>query len=408
MGSWNLKVDIIVAHPGKHHVLHLVAGCIKSGASVSFITPFYRSGLGKILSKLPVGVGAKSNGYHHSQIPAHAIFSPLTWQLKKIWSLFRKNQRYAAEFDEYVASKIETGEFKAKVLVTLQDYMPKTVYSAKRKNIIIWSDQISNQSDETSARIKRHESSLGLSNSWIHSEKINTEIIHASRLITAPSNYCFEGIAERIGKSTKIELIPYGASPKRFSLPKTEGNNEIVVLARAQSIRKGGHLLHKALEDCGNELLELASPKKVRFIILGEMDKTLKNAMSDVKMPLGLSIEHGNIPHTETPKTYQKSSLFVMPSLSESLSLACLEAMHAGLPLIVTKYCGLDGFSHGKMGYLIDDSATSLAKALVKAFENMANWDEWGEEAQSFAKDYTWEVYEERIANIARELLCKV
>lgn len=397
--------DILIGHPGKHHALHLVAGCIQSGASVSYVTPFYRCGLGALVAQMPGKIGRKAKGYFHPDIPLSSVVSPLKWQLRKLILLFNNSLSYEREFDRFVAHAIETGKYQAKVLVTLQDYMPATVKAAKKRGWKIWSDQILNQSDEMASRIAQHEQSLGLLNTWQHSEKRNDEIIAAADVITVPSSYTLNGIKGRIGANTRVVTIPYGASAKQFAGNRLVDSQQIIILARVHSIRKGGHLLLQALQQCSAEMLAVCAPKKIKVVILGNLQPELCNLLNEIDLPTGLTVVHGNVPHAEVARLYQQASLFVMPSLSESMSLACIEALHAGLPLIITEYCGIDGFAPGEMGYEVEDTVESLACALVNAFNNLHLWQRWGYNSRQLAKQFTWDAYEQRISQLADELL---
>lgn len=48
----------------------------------------------------------------------------------------------------------------------------------------------------------------------------------------------------------------------------------------------------------------------------------------------------GWIPHTDMPSVYQKADVFVLPSAAEGLSVALIEAMSAGLPVIASDFPG--------------------------------------------------------------------
>jgi len=397
--------DILIAHPGKHHALHLVAGCIRTGATVKYVTPFYSVGLGRLVAAMPGYAAAKAGGYAHSKISSDIVESPFWWQIKKLCLPNKKLLSFYRDFDEFVARKITRGDYQGKLLVTLQDYMPSTVRAAKKRGFIIWSDQISNQSQKAMARVLGHEQALGIESGWQHSESSNNDVIHLSDVITVPSSYCLNGIKNRISSDTYTVTIPYGASAKDFSLSHHEDSEQIVILARAQSIRKGGHLLIDALKQCGSGLLLACAPKGIKVIILGSLEPLLEAKWAALELPKGITLQHGNIPHSKVAQLYQQASLFVMPSLSESFSLACLEAMHAGLPLIITKYCGVDGFQNEKMGYEVSDSSEDLASSLVKAFNNQHLWREWGGNAKCLAKGLTWENYEMSISQLAKKFL---
>ena len=68
----------------------------------------------------------------------------------------------------------------------------------------------------------------------------------------------------------------------------------------------------------------------------------------------------------------QAADLFVLPSVAEGLSIALLEAMASGLPVVVTRLAGaLDLIVHRKNGWLIPaDDDTALLRALTTLFDD--------------------------------------
>ncbi len=400
-----MTTDILIAHPGKHHVLNLVAGCIKSGANVKFVTPFYMKGSSRILRFWPGSVGIKARGYFHDGIDRGAVVSPLKFQLRKLISVCFNSSSYVQYFDRCVARSIQRGEFKAKILLTLQDYMPQSVRMAKDRGFVIWSDQISNQSSTMELRIRDHERKFSSTTLWTHDESVNTELLRITDVITVPSSYCLEGLQGRISPSSIVKNIPYGACAEIFAVSNREVMPDIVIVARANSIRKGGHLLIEALGVCGSALLNLNHHRKIRFLILGKLEPELFAYLQKANLPEGISFSHENIPHLRVAELYQRSSFFIMPALSEGRSLACIEAMHAGLPLIITKYCGIDGFESGKMGLEIEDTSSALAEALIKVFKMPEMWSKWGENSKRFASHFTWEAYEIEIGQLCKAIL---
>ena len=370
--------------------------------SLVYITPFYRRGLGALVARLPGKIGNKAKGYFNSDIPLSCVCSPIIWQTRKLFAIFRNDATFDHDFDIFVAQTINAGKYQANVLVTLQDYMPKTVAAAKNRGWKIWSDQISNQSAEMRIRIAHHEKSLKITSPWQHDESSNDEILAVSDIITVPSSYTLDGISHRAPRNAEIFTIPFGASAQQFSGERLTDREVITILARAHSVRKGGHLLLKALQQCGTDLLAASGTKKIRVRILGKYEFVLAEFLSKLDLPKGLTIEHGNVAHAEVAGLYRQASLFVMPSLSESMSLACIEALHAGLPLIITEYCGIDGFRHGEMGYETEDTVESIASNLLKAFQNQDSWPQWSAAARKLAHELTWERYTSSISKTCR------
>lgn len=396
--------DILIAHPGKHHVLHLVAGCVKAGLNVCYITPLYKKGIGSLLSFIPGNIGRKASGYYHSDIPLDKVMSSNYMQIKKIISFLSKSN-FSIDFDQFVAKKIASGEIKAKIIVTLQDYMPKTVKVAKDNGIMIWSDQISNQSADAISRINRHQSNEKQTALLEHNENNNTSILLESDVVTVPSMYCLDGIRDVIKKSTKIFNVPYGVGLIENNLNITPDDREIIILARANSIRKGGHLLIDAIDFSFDKILNIIGDKQLTLVFLGDLDDCISTKIKKMNNFNKINIQYGNVPHSIVSGLYNRASIFVMPALSEGRSLACLEAMSAGLPVIISKFCGIDDFHSINMGIEVDDDVVSLSNALVKMFEMKDEWPFLGCNAKSFSQDYSWDKYEKSIGYIAREII---
>ena len=61
---------------------------------------------------------------------------------------------------------------------------------------------------------------------------------------------------------------------------------------------------------------------------------------------------------------------FILPSYSEGLSVSTLEAMGAGLPVIVTEQCNLPDVVRFETGWVIKSNAAAIASALNECLEN--------------------------------------
>jgi glycosyltransferase involved in cell wall biosynthesis len=74
----------------------------------------------------------------------------------------------------------------------------------------------------------------------------------------------------------------------------------------------------------------------------------------------------GARPHEQVLALYRRSDLFVLPAVAESCSMAMLEAMGSGLPIVTTRVGGnVDLVRHGENGLLVPPGdAGSLASAL--------------------------------------------
>lgn len=121
---------------------------------------------------------------------------------------------------------------------------------------------------------------------------------------------------------------------------------------------------HKYLIEAAH--LVLKNFPRTTFLIIGrgELEVSLKEQARE--LGLGAQVRFLGLRH-DVPKLLPLMDVFIMPSLSEGLSLALLEAMAAGLPVVVTNVGGnpelvLDG----ETGYLVPPcDPEALASRLI-------------------------------------------
>lgn len=400
------QVDFLVAHPLKHHVFPLAAGIRGSGATMRLITPFYRKGLGRMVAALPGNIGKKAAGYHYNGLDTAHVISPLAWQLRKLKNGGDSNA-LVHEFDDYISSSIICGDLRARVLVTMQDYLPKSVQAGRNAGMLIWSDQILNSSRSATDRILAHYNKAGNQPVSIHSESANDVILSVADIVTTPSQYTLAGIEDRVSTSASLHVIPYGVDNQKFSIKVRKGENIVRIVARANNFRKGGHLLLDTLQNCGESLQKLVSGRTIEVIVIGTMEPVLAERLRRESFPNGMIVRAAVVPHMSMPDMLASADLFVMPSLSESMSLICIEAMQAGVPLVITPYCGIDCFEHMRMGVETSDNVEALADSLTQAFRHSDQWEEWGRHAAEAASALGWNTYENSIASLAKNISSK-
>jgi glycosyltransferase involved in cell wall biosynthesis len=91
----------------------------------------------------------------------------------------------------------------------------------------------------------------------------------------------------------------------------------------------------------------------------------------------------------DIPKLLAIMNVFVMPSLSEGLSLALLEAMVAGRPVVATRVGGnVELIVNGETGFLVESKdSEALAAAICKLLANKAMREEFGRKAVMRAQE---------------------
>jgi glycosyltransferase involved in cell wall biosynthesis len=100
----------------------------------------------------------------------------------------------------------------------------------------------------------------------------------------------------------------------------------------------------------------------------------------------------GRLPHEDMVREMQQSDIYCLPTLSEGMPVATIEAMSVGLPVIASRTDGLpETIKEPDCGILVPvGDVDGLTAALVDALDR--DWDRKGIR-QHVLDNYTWELY---------------
>ncbi len=171
-------------------------------------------------------------------------------------------------------------------------------------------------------------------------------------------------------------VIPNGVAIEYFSHRSSEverstlrhnlgfAENSIVMVSASRLVKKNG------LKDVIDALMYL--PEQYTFLVIGsgELEKSLKLQVISLILEDRVRFT-GYVPHSQLPKYFHASDVFIRPSLSEGLGSAFLEAMAAGLPVVATEVGGIPDFlKDGETGLFCKvEDPESIART-VKLLEN--------------------------------------
>lgn len=112
---------------------------------------------------------------------------------------------------------------------------------------------------------------------------------------------------------------------------------------------------------------------------------------------------HEYVPKQELRRLFSEHDVLVMPSLGDSFGFVVIEAMAAGLPVIVSEHCGVPVPDESWRVPAFDAAAITRR---LEAYLIQPEWlQEHGERARLFAQDLTPARYRQNVANVMRELL---
>jgi glycosyltransferase involved in cell wall biosynthesis len=136
-------------------------------------------------------------------------------------------------------------------------------------------------------------------------------------------------------------------------------------------------------------MVSLQASHPVQALIVGGGRRQAEMRQLAASLGLGESV-HFLGQRRDVPDLLHAMDVFVLPSYSEGVSLALLEAMAAGLPVIATAVGGLpEVVADGETGWLIPpQDAAALAGALVRLLADPALAQRLGANARDHVREH--------------------
>jgi phosphatidyl-myo-inositol dimannoside synthase len=211
---------------------------------------------------------------------------------------------------------------------------------------------------------------------------------NAATVITiTPDQYA---MAKRTLRSLDSVVIPNGVDTVRFS-PATSSvaSSVINILCVGRLIeRKGQHHLLQAFAQIQEHC---AIPTRLTLVGVGDAESTLRQLATRLGIAQQVTFR-GVIPQEQMPAIYRESHIFVLPSQNEGISIALLEALASGLPVIVTKPAvGIRLFKSEENGLIVPwADVAALARALVKLVQDEQLRQHMGQNNSELARHFSW------------------
>jgi glycosyltransferase involved in cell wall biosynthesis len=172
----------------------------------------------------------------------------------------------------------------------------------------------------------------------------------------------------RIGLTNPIAIVPNGVDvPKGISAdpfwkahPDLAGRRIVLFLGRLHP-KKGLHLLLEAWSKIA------CSASDLHLVIAGpDSDNTqasLERMIDDLGLRHRVTLA-GMLTGTHKWSALAAADLFVLPSYSEGFSVAILEALAMGVPVIASQACHIPEVSEYECGWVIEPARVPLERAL--------------------------------------------
>jgi len=207
-------------------------------------------------------------------------------------------------------------------------------------------------------------------------------------------------------KPTRFSVIPNGVDlgdfdrralaasfRRRFNL----GDAQIVLFMGRLHTRKGVDVLIKAFK-----AIDLADS---RLLIVGPDDGMLPilKAFADGDRRI---IFTGYLQGAERLGALAAGDVFALPATGEGQPMAALEAMAAGLPVVLSPGCNLDEVAGVGAGYVVKAEVDTFAEKLRLLLNDRDLRQTMGLRARQLVKEsYTWDGIAEKLEDVYRSLL---
>ena len=229
--------------------------------------------------------------------------------------------------------------------------------------------------------------------------------------VTAPTITAFKLLVEH-GLKTPGEAISNGIDLTHFRPgPRNESLRQALKLPtdRPLALTLTRLMSEKRIHILLQALTQVQEPVHLAIAGTGPDAKTLQMLASQLNLNQKVTFL-GFVSDEQLVPLYQLADFFVMPSVAELQSLATLEAMACGLPVIAADAGALPELIHpGQNRYLFEpDKSDQLALYLDKLLQQPQEWQAMGQQSLSIAVQHDathvverWEAIYQNLQHLA-------
>ncbi len=213
-------------------------------------------------------------------------------------------------------------------------------------------------------------------------------------------------LAQKSSPLQNFREIPNGVDTNYYTPGKRtirDKEKEFIILCAARlTKRKGFNYAISAFSK-----IEQKYPWAKMILAGGEGNAMAELKEQTKKLKLEKKITFtGNYTKKEAPGIYHKADVFVMPSLNEGMSNNLLEAMSAGLPVLMTSTGGAEELVNEKEnGFIIKmKDANDIAKKLSLLIANPEECSRLGQNSRKIATAMSWSRVAEKYLNFYQKI----
>ncbi len=237
----------------------------------------------------------------------------------------------------------------------------------------------------------------------IHKKNISKilEEYNCSDYLMTCSKFTYQTFIKHGIKPEKILKVPYGVDLDFFSGEHRAKDTKFrVIFIGLMCLRKGVPYLLEAWK-------KLNLPQNdTELLLIGNIQKDLRPVLKKINLPKNV-VFFESPTRDLIPGLYKDSSVLVLPSIEEGLSMTIAEAMACGLPVICTTNTGGEELiENEKQGFVVPiRNVDALADKILWCYKNRGKAQQMGKLGQEKVKRFTWNHYGERVFNCYKRVL---
>lgn len=415
-------MKVIVAHPGRQHSFRLASALKKAGMLELYVTTFYDKNTPAnraFRAVLPAALRSRADHRRNPDLDdgevrqlcaLGGVAEAAVYRLDHGRDAYRFLQRHNADrFGRALAKLAAARQADAVVLYdstatacfeSLRRLRPETVRildvsscarpykkqlfdaeiarsghdDLRRENGALWSERL----------LERHWAELRLTDAFL-----------------VPSAFVRESLVRCGVDEARIFTVPYGANVSDAITRKAPAAGQPVrfLFVGGVNANKGVPLLLEAFRSLPVGAATLT--------LTGRYDKDAWFVREARRIP-GVTLT-GAVPPERMREAYAAADVFVLPSITEGLSLAGVEAMACALPILCTAHTGVNDFVRdGESGFVVPaGDADALREKLAWFLDHRDRLPEMGGAARAAVRGLTWEAYEKRVSDAIQSIVRK-
>lgn len=246
----------------------------------------------------------------------------------------------------------------------------------------------------------------------IYSVLIQRKILKEASALHAITKEEVNNISSFVANKNVLH-VPNGLNPEQWKqlpgrallenlYPQVKGKKVILFLGRIHP-KKGLDILARSFGKISRE------QKDVCLLIVGPNDSEYQNKvekMIETEGILDKVIFTGMLTGHAKMAALSGADIFVLSSYSEGFSIAILQAMICGLPVIVTHQCNFPEIEEIKAGVVIDPNVDQLTDSLTKLLNKPQLCKEMGENGRRLIIErFTWDKVAAEMINSYENIL---